>query len=188
MWNTTGLYATWADFLERWGTGEQLDPSVLPPLKQEDFAGDSWERLAQRLGNAVGARLNLWSQGLNRGTSEARDEFEVGRALASARFGLRAIRALAAHPGMPVELRTALLESVDRQVHQAQQTLESQVEDDRRRGEPRSAVEARLRTLRDNRLTVVTDEGAVEASPVAAVAPTWAVNPATTRCRRIVLD
>jgi hypothetical protein len=188
MWDTTGLYATWADFLERWGAGEQLDPSVLPQLKQEDFAGDSWERLARRLGNAVGARLNLWSQGLNRGTSEARDEFEVGRALASARLGLRTIRALAAHPGMPVELRTALLESVDRQVHQAQQTLESQVEDDRRRGVPRSAVEARLRTLRDNRLTVVTSDGTAEAPPVEAVTPTWAVDPNVTRRRRVVLD
>lgn len=197
MWTTGGSYGAWAEFLERFASGETVDPSRLPALQAEDFPPDGWERFGRRLGEGVSGRLNLWAEGLNRGISEARDEFEVGRALASARIGLRTVRALARHPGLPAELRDRLLESVDGQVRKAQDELEAQVEQDRRRGARPQDVEARLRTLRDNRLTAVLLEdpgrppgpapapGPLQASTPAAP---WAVDPGTTPRRRLSFD
>jgi hypothetical protein len=143
--------------LRRWGAGEHVDASALPALSTEDFDPDQWVRLADRLGEALTQRLTSWARGLARAVSEARDEFEVGRALTQARTGLRAIRAVAAHPGLPADVTRMFVESVDVQVRSAQRMLEQQAEDLRRTGTDRAAVEARLRTLRSNALTSVLD-------------------------------
>jgi len=158
MWGGGGQYNAWAAFLEGWGTGERLDAGALPPISPEDLAPDTWVRFVRRLGDALSARLDGWAAGLDRGITEARDEFGVGRALSGARQGLREIRAVANHPGLPGDLRDKLVHEVDRNVSSAQEELEKQAERMRAQGARAAAVEARLRTLRENRLTVVTAE------------------------------
>lgn len=162
-----GPYEVWTDFLRRWGAGEPADASALPSLSTEDFAADQWVRLADQVGAALTRRLTAWARSLALAVQEARDEFEVGRALTQARVGLRSIRAVATHPGLPADLARMFVESVDTQVRSVQRTLETQVENLRRSGADRSVVEARLRTLRHNALTVVIDgaDGSGGATP-----------------------
>lgn len=194
MWGNGGIYGTWVDHLERFAAGEDVDSSSLPALKAEDLPPDGWERLGRRLGEAVGARLRLWGQGLDRGISEARDEFEVGRALTSARVGLRTIRTLATHPGLPTELGHQLVDSVDREIRAAQTLLEQQVDDARRAGVDPRRAEARLATLRTNALTAVLllqDPLATSAPPAATDASPvipWATDPGATSRRRLTFD
>jgi hypothetical protein len=184
MWAGGGLYNSWAEFLDRWGTGDRtVDASALPSLQREDFLGDSWERLANRITDALGKRLRLWAETLGRATGAARDEFTVSRALADAHAGLRPIRALAAHPGLPPDLAAKLLEAVDRQIRAAQESLEDQVESMRRTGSDRRAVEDRLRTIRDHPLTSLLNEAAPAQS---APGPAWSIDPTTPPRRRIV--
>jgi hypothetical protein len=185
VWASGGLYQQWAAFLDRWGAGEDVDPATLPPVSPEDFTGDGFERLANRLTAAVSRRLGAWAKALNNGMAAA-DEFTVARALGHARWGLRPIRALAAHDGLPAELSARLLAAVDDQVRSAQQSLEDQVERMRRNGADRQAVEARLRTLRDNAVTTVTTES--PAGGPAARPGEWSAEASTSTRRRIIVD
>jgi hypothetical protein len=186
VWAGGGLYHEWVVFLDRWAAGEQVDPAGLPPVSPEDFTGDGFERLTNRLTAALSQRLTAWAEALTNGTMGARDEFTVARALGHAKWGLRPIRALAAHAGLPAELSARLLDAVDGQVHSAQQSLEDQVETMRRNGVDRRAVEARLRTVRDNALSAVTTER--PAGQPAAVAGGWSTEPSTSTHRRVIVD
>lgn len=184
MYGSGGAYGAWADFLDRFAAGENADPSRLPALKPEDFPPDGWERFGRRLNEAVNDRMNGWAKNLVRAMGESRDEFGVGRALTQARDGARVVRALGRHPGLPPGLGDKLLRVIDSQIRQAQTDLEDGVEQDRRAGLPPRAVEARLRTLRDNPLTAVLAEDVGAAAPVAA--PTAATGSAPRR--RLTFD
>jgi len=181
MWLTGGQYEAWASFLERWGAGEALDPASLPALSTEDLAGDSWQRLVERITAALSQRLRSWSETLSREISGAGDEFSAARALNHARWSLPPIRALAGAAALPAEVSTRLLALVDDQIRDSQRQLDEQTDRMRRAGLPYSAVEARLRTIRDNPLTVlaagphVTDAG-------------WAADPAARPRRRVIVD
>ncbi|XVU23524.1 hypothetical protein ACQPZJ_40715 [Actinoplanes sp. CA-054009] len=180
MWVTGGHYQAWAAFLERWGAGEDLDPATLAPLTPDDFAGDSWGRLTERITAALSARLVAWSQTLVRELSGARDEFAAARALNHARWALPPIRALAGAPGLPEELRGRLVELVDNQITQVQQQIDERIQALRASGVPRAAVEARLRTVRDNPLTAVTRGPHVTGDG-------WSGDPTATPRRRVIL-
>ncbi len=181
MWVTGGHYQTWASFLERWTTGERIDPAGLPRLTPEDLAGDSWQRLVDRITAALDKRLTTWTETLSRELSAARDEFTAARALNHARWGLPPIRELAAAPGLPEELRARLIDLVDTQVASVQKQIDDQVQRLRSAGVPNAAVEARLRTVRDNPLTAV-----VRAPHVTGEG--WAGDPTATPRRRVILD
>ncbi|GAA0452265.1 hypothetical protein Ade02nite_00180 [Paractinoplanes deccanensis] len=181
MWVTGGHYQAWATFLERWGAGENLDPATLPALTKDDFAGDSWQRLADRITGALSARLTVWSDTLARELSAARDEFAAARALNHARWSLPPVRALAAAPGIPEELRGRLIGLVDGHIEATQRQIDEQIQRLRSAGVPRAAVEARLRTVRDNPLTAVTRAPHVTGGG-------WDRDPAATPRRRVILD
>jgi hypothetical protein len=181
MWVTGGAYQAWAEFLQRWGAGEQADPAVLPRLVPADFAGDSWERLMNRITDALSRRLLAWSETLARELPAARDEFAAARALNHARWALPPIRALAAAPGLPEEARARLVELVDNQIGSVQRQLDEQVQRLRRAGVPSSAVEARLRTIRENPLTAVTGGPHVTGGG-------WAADPTAAPRRRVIFD
>ncbi|MFI1763574.1 hypothetical protein ACH41H_16215 [Streptomyces sp. NPDC020800] len=153
LWGDGGPYQAWVAFLRRWAAMEPVDPASLPALPEEQWDGDTWARLGEHLGAALGTRLTTWADHLVRALSVARDEFSYGRELAQARTGLHTIRALAAHPGLPEDLRTALTEIVDGQITQVQGQLEQSLDDEARRGADPRLVERRRRTLRDNALT-----------------------------------
>jgi hypothetical protein len=182
MWVHGGLYEAWADYLDRWGGGEQLDPATLPKLAPEDLAGDTWERLVDRITAALSKRLTSWSDTLGRELSGATDEFAAARALGHARWSLAPVRAFAAGPALPDELRTRLIDLVDTQLRSTQRQLDDQVQRLLSTGTPRAAVEARLRTIRDNPLTAVTGGGAVVAGGG------WDADPGATPRRRVILD
>ncbi|GAB7046457.1 hypothetical protein [Catenuloplanes indicus] len=165
---TGGHYATWAQFLDRWAAGEPLDPAALPPLTPDDLTGDSWERLATRIGDALSRRLQAWSDVLTNDMSTAVDDFGYGRALQRARAPLAGIRGLAATPALPPELSAKFLAAVDGKIRDTQRQLEEQVERLRRDGVPRPIVEARLRAIRDNQLTTATHGPPVAGDPWAA--------------------
>lgn len=181
LWGGGGPYQLWADTLDRWQAGEPVDLAALPPLPQEDFTGDGFQRLADRVARALSRRLQAWADALTRAMAQAPDEFAVARTLGHARWGLRPIRALAAHPSLPTELATRLLEMVDAEVRSGQQALADQVEQLRRGGAARHAVEARLRTLRENDLAVVTTEDPAASGPTG-----WYADPADPTRRRII--
>lgn len=205
MWGGGGAYDRWAAFLDEWSTGAPLDPSTLPALGADDLPGDAWARLSNRVTGAIDARLTGWATALNRAMGEARDEFEIGRALGQARTGLRSVRGLAGSGALPPELTGRLLSYVDDQIRAAQQSLEKAVDRMRVDGADPRAVERRLRAVRDNPLTAVLREPAVSpaASPAqpppqlhaapaaggaASAAPGWASDPMNPPRRRVIPD
>ncbi|MEV5208079.1 hypothetical protein AB0K35_11470 [Micromonospora sp. NPDC053740] len=182
MYVQGGHYAAWADFLERWGAGESLEPAILPALEPADFHADSWERLSGRIFDALVRRLKTWSEALTRELGNP-DEFAAARALNHARWSLVSIRALAGAQALPEEVRARLTEMVDAQIRSGQRQLDESVERLRRSGAPRAAVEARLRTIRGNPLTAVT-----ERSNGHVARDAWAADPLATPRRRVIVD
>ncbi len=177
-----GGYQAWADFLDRWAAGEPLDPATLPALASDDFTADSWQRLADRIVAAVAQRLTAWSEALSRELTAASDEFAAARALNHARWSLPPIRALAGAAALPAELREKFVDLVDTTIRSTQRQLDEQMDRARRSGAPREAVEARLRTIRENPLTAVTTGGHVTGAGWAAA------DPAARPRRRVIVD
>ncbi|MEU8261543.1 hypothetical protein AB0C02_13100 [Micromonospora sp. NPDC048999] len=175
-----GGYQEWAAFLERWRAGEENTSHWLPALAEQDYPADSWARLVARITQALSYRLQSWADALLRAMAAARDEFEVARALTQARCGLASIRAVAGHPGLPAELSRHLRDAVDEQIRSVQQALEDGIESARRAGVDGRVTQARLRTLRDNPITVT---GAGRA----ARADGWAAEPTRPTRRRIII-
>ncbi|MEV7780951.1 hypothetical protein [Kitasatospora sp. NPDC088351] len=175
-----GEYQRWADYLERWSEGAPEDPDGLPALDPARYPADTLARLAGRISEALGARLQGWSDALVSALNATGDEFAFGRALTQARTGLHRIRALAAHPGLPEDLRTRLTATVDEQVRRVQEDLERGLDRRSAAGRDPGWVEQRRRTLRDNPLT------AVLAQRPPADPAGWAYDHAAAPGRRVV--
>ncbi|MEU3658295.1 hypothetical protein AB0E77_00810 [Streptomyces sp. NPDC032940] len=187
LWGDGGAYQAWVDFLRRWAAREPVDPAALPSLTDEHFDADTWVRLGSHLTGAFNTRLGSWADALVRALDQARDEFSYGRELTQARAGLREVRALAGHPGLPESLRTELLRLVDQQIPQVQEQLEQQLAEEERRGADRRLLERRRRTLRDNALTGVLTPPPPTEPATPGVPDPWAADvPGSPPRRRIV--
>lgn len=192
-WGHGGPYETWVVFLRRWAAEEAVDPAALPALAEEHLPGDTWERLVRHLGDALDTRLRAWAERLTRALLAAADEFSAGRALAQARTGLQAVRAVAGHPRLPESTRTRLTELVDGQITDLQNQLERDLDRLAAQGADPRQVERRRRTLRDNPLTALLTEpppahGTGAPAGAAPVADPWAGDPAARPRRRVVPD
>lgn len=152
-----GTYDEWATYLDLWSHSEPADGFALAPLHAEDFQGETWSRLTDRIVDAANRRFDAWHKALVRATDAAgADEFEYGRALQQSRDGLRPIRDLAADERFPADLRERLTAMVDDNLRQIQQQLEDGTQRMRDRGDSARLAEQRLYTLRSNALTAVT--------------------------------
>ncbi|MET7475161.1 hypothetical protein ABZT17_12475 [Streptomyces sp. NPDC005648] len=185
-WGHGGQYETWVEFLRRWSAEEAVDPWALPALVQEHFPGETWERLVLHLGGALDARLRAWAERLVRAMEAAQDEFSAGRTLTQAREGLRAVRALAGHPGLPESLRTRFTELVDGQIRDLHDQLERSLDRLAAGGSDPRWIEARRRTLRDNALTALLTTP--PSRPPTQPPDPWSIAPSTTPRRRVITD
>ncbi|MDT0309256.1 hypothetical protein RM780_20150 [Streptomyces sp. DSM 44917] len=185
LWGGGGAYEAWADHLERWGRGERLDASRLPPLAPGDFSTGTWERFSARLTEAFDRRLQAWADTLTAALrAEGGDEFAFGRALAQAREGLRSARELTRLPALPPGLGSRLDALLAEQVTRVQRELEEDARRDAETAGAPASAEARLRPLRDNPLTAALagDGGPGER----ADGPGWSYDPASPSRRRVI--
>ncbi|MBG0852846.1 hypothetical protein I2W78_13595 [Streptomyces spinoverrucosus] len=178
-WGHGGPYETWVDFLHRWAAAEPADPAGLPPLSQDDFPGETWERFTLHVGEALDKRLKHWDRHLTQALLAAPDEFSAGRALAQARAGLQEVRAVAGHPGLPETLRTKFTELVESQITDFQSQIERHLDNlAATNGADLRWLDQRRRTVRDNALT---------ARPTTPTADPWAQAHTVDRPRRRVV-
>lgn len=184
MWGDGGKYGDWACFLEEWARGQRSADERPGALVPEDFAPETWQRLAARLYDALEVRLERWAKTLSAALPEAHDEFTIGRTLAQSRTGLESIRALCLAEGLPEELRCRLVEIVDRHVRSAQGELERAVGGLRSRGD-HHAAEILLRAVRANPLTTVLGRDASERTSRSP--DPWA-GPPHAPGRRVIID
>lgn len=190
MWGHGGAYQTWTRFLRDWGahggaaTAEAA--AGLPALRPEDFHPETWARFSGELTDALDRRLRGWAAALTAALEAAGDEFDAGRALAQARTGLDAVRALAAHRGLPQDLREQLGQLVEGHIAGFQRQLEAALDGALRGGADPRLVEARRRTLRENPLTATGAGGAP--APDRAPGDGWSYDPAAPARRRIITD
>ncbi|MFI6652858.1 hypothetical protein ACIBI8_35295 [Streptomyces sp. NPDC050529] len=208
FWGDGGPYASWGRALRAWAGEESADLAALPPLRREEFAAETWQRFIRQVLDAVDTRLLAWARRFKDAYQEAEDEFSAGRELTQARAGLRSIRTLVDHPGLPHELHCALDELFAQHIRSLQSQLEHSLEQLTRSGTDPAWVELRLRTLRDNAFTAMLDAppapsperpsrfsrlrrprrspASMEAGP--RTADHWSTDPGTAPGRRIVPD
>ncbi|QES18790.1 hypothetical protein DEJ46_06570 [Streptomyces venezuelae] len=173
--------------LRRWAGFEPVDLARLPTITAEAYDGATVARLTTHITAALNTRLQAWADMLVRAVDAATDEFSAGRELAQARTGLRSIRDLADHHGLPERLRERLTELVDRQIPELQAQLERLLEEAAREEPEARWIEERRRTLRDNALTAVLAEPPATA-PHPGGADAWSYDPAAAPRRRVLRD
>ena len=143
-----------------------------------------------RIGGVIETRRDRIAQDLEQAARLKQDADNAivayEQELAQARTGLRSVRALAAHPGLPESLRSKLGELVDEQIPRLQAQLEQNLEDEARRGADARFVERRRRTLRDNALTAVLKSP--EAAPAPPADPWASYAPGAPTRRRVLPD
>ncbi|MET9604367.1 hypothetical protein ABZZ17_04775 [Streptomyces sp. NPDC006512] len=194
MWGHGGAYETWTRYLRDWsrsGAAATAEAAArLPALRPGDYHQDTWARFSQHLTDAFDRRLRDWAKALTAALEAARDEFDAGRALVQARTGLDAVRALAAHPGLPEDLRGKLEELVDGQIAGFQEQLEASLDRAARGGGDPRFLEDRRRTLRENPLTTAGPgaPGPGTGRPGPTPGEGWSYDPAAPARRRIITD
>lgn len=188
MWGDGGAYAAWARYLDAWRSGLGEPNAALPVIDDKDLSPETWVRLTNRIVDALDARLGLWSSALTADLAKSTSEFGAGRALSQGRIGLTSMFRLCEHPGLPTDLRRQLRELIEQQVRSIQSTLEESLRRQEAAGAPRTAIEARRRTIRDNPLTTVlgnvgppTPDGRRPADP-------WTFDPGGPSRRRLIVD
>ncbi|MFJ4767842.1 hypothetical protein ACIP88_01830 [Streptomyces uncialis] len=157
FWGDGGPYASWVQALHTWARHDPADLAALPRLERDQFDADTWERLTRHVLDALDARLTEWARRFALAFGEAADEFSAGRELTQARVGLRSVRTLVDHPGLPEDLRTRLGVLMDQHIRSLQTQMEHAVSQLARSGTDPHWVDQRLRTLRDNAFTSVLD-------------------------------
>ena len=184
MWLTGGVYQQWADFLDRWAVGQAEATAALPAVDPATLTADTMSRLSARLSSALQARVDRWSAAFTADWQRARDDFDAARALTQARTGLRSLRALTAHPGLPLDVQKLLSDSIDRTISDLQTQLERGLDRQAAASLDRTAVERLRRVLRENALTAVLSEQ----RDAAAAAPFFSAASVGDRPRRQVLS
>ncbi|MDX2388811.1 hypothetical protein ACWGHM_03020 [Streptomyces sp. NPDC054904] len=194
LWGHGGAYQTWTQYLRDWSNGGAAATAEaaarLPTLRPDDYHQDTWARFSQHLTDAFDRRLRDWAKALTAALEAARDEFEAGRALVQARTGLDAVRALAAHPALPEDLRERLAELVEGQITGFQEQLEASLDRAARGGSDPRLLEDRRRTVRENPLTTAGPgtPGPGKGRPAPAPGEGWSYDPAAPARRRIITD
>jgi hypothetical protein len=119
-------YANWAAWLECFGRGEVGSCDHLPAMRGEELGAPAAQRFATRCGEALDARLALWSESLDRDIGRASDAQQLRLCLVHARRRLVPIRQLTESPLIFEELQTGLMDALRTAVEQMQDNLARQ--------------------------------------------------------------
>jgi hypothetical protein len=177
MLSAHGPYAAWASWLDAFARGEDLPLHHLVPIDDE-LGAHMRGRLLVRLEAAYRARAGLWADALRRHLAAAptRAPGDLRPVLVAARNRLQPLRALAADPRLPGELRTALADALRAMVAEAQESLENSA-----RRQRQGAAEI-LAVIRENHLLA-----ALTAPTATGTTPGPQIQNPTPAGRRVIL-
>ena len=160
MLSAHGPYAAWASWLDAFARGEDLPLHHLVPI-DDDLGAHMRGRLLVRLEAAFRARAGLWADALRRhlAAAPASAPGDLRPVLVAARNRLQPLRALAADPRLPDDLKAALADALRAMVAEAQESLENSARQERQ------CTAELLAVVRENHLL------AALTSPAPAVVP-----------------
>jgi hypothetical protein len=122
--STNSPYGRWVNWLDGFAAGTVDSPEGLPAIDPEQLGATVTSRLAQKVGNAVNRRLDLWRQSLERELHAAREIDDLSAALQAARRRATPLRSFAQSPLLFPELRESLQSGVSKALTAGQEALE----------------------------------------------------------------
>lgn len=149
-------YEMWVLALRDWAQDPHVGLTGLPTLTTEDLPPDAWSRFVEHLLAAQRTVMKKFQDRLGLLVDQARNDFELARALIESRRMLQHRVELSRHPSLPEEIREKLAESTRADIRRIQQELETLMHDGGRNAPHESAFwERRLVVVQQNPLTAV---------------------------------
>ncbi|QGF23381.1 hypothetical protein [Raineyella fluvialis] len=165
-------YETWVHTLRAWSSDPTISLSHLPPLQDDTYTPQTYERLMVYITEALEAVSARWVDQLGRALSTWGSPFDLAHELIQLRAGLARRVQLSSHPSLPPGIRTVLLADSRRTVERYQRELEEGVREGLSRGRlPRADQEHVLRVVAENSFVRVLDMAVSQDGSRQTVAP-----------------
>lgn len=146
-------YEAWALGLKAWPEDPSAALEDLPPLAEDTFDPVTYQRLGQRLHDAISEFMDIWVDRLAAGFDSSAGAHDIARQLVDLRGRLRPRALLAEHPGLPEPIRQALREGLRADLISLQAQLErNAVQSAHTSRTDRSSADQMLIVLRQNSL------------------------------------
>lgn len=120
----TGIYEAWASRLVAWGNDPETSLEGLPVLTEESFGSSTFQRLFKHLQRAQEKLMQRWKDDWEEGLDAVQNEHDLAQLLVHSRELLAKRVQLASHPGLPAQVREALLEETTTAIKDIQAQLE----------------------------------------------------------------
>lgn len=147
------VYEAWVLALRQWAQDSTYSLRDLPTLTATSFTPATFQRLITHLEKAISDMMVHWDKQLGAAIRAASDPHELARVMVDARRGYARRVQLASHPGLPEEIRAALVADAERSIRSIQRDLEDAVQRDDSRGRTsREESEKLLKIVRENSL------------------------------------
>lgn len=151
-------YETWVRTLRAWSSDPTTSLSHLPPLQDDTFTPQTYERLMKYITEALEGVSERWVEQLGLALSTWSSPFELAHELIQLRSGLARRVQLSSHPSLPPGIRNVLLADSRRAVERYQRELEEGVRDALSRSRlPRADKEHVLRVVAENSFVRILD-------------------------------
>lgn len=151
-------YETWVRTLRAWAVDPTTSLSHLPPLQDDTFTPQTYERLMVYIMEALESVSGRWAEQLGRALSTWSSPFELAHELIQLRSGLARRVQLSSHPSLPPGIRNALVTDSRRAVERYQRELEEGVREALSRSRlPRADREHVLRVVAENSFVQILD-------------------------------
>ena len=171
----SSAYKSWVTALRAWSRDPSVSLDSLPPLSRDSFSPTTYARLLDHMGTAVGTMMRGWKDSFIRDWKAALGAGDLHSAEAArveARRRLLPRRGLARHPGLPEEIRTALMDALRKDVDSIQQQLEEGVQAVSQSTTPtvRQQQEQLVRLVRTSSMLRIFDDGYIDGSAIVQLA------------------
>ena len=113
-------YETWVRTMEAWTADPTVPLDHLPPLSDDTFTPQTYERLMVYVRRALEAATDRWVQELGRALSSWRTPYDLAHDLVQLRSSLARRVQLSRHPSLPPTVREILSKDAERSIERYQ--------------------------------------------------------------------
>lgn len=154
----TSIYETWVKTVRAWATDPTTPLTHLPPLADDTFTPETYQRLIAHLTSALDTVSTRWAQALSTSVATVTDEHDLARELIALRSLLARRAQLSLHPSLPPGARKPFEENLRDSIRRYQSDLEKAFAPDRTSARLDDAHRARmLAVVRQHPLNGVLD-------------------------------
>lgn len=171
-------YETWVRTMEAWTADPTVPLDHLPPLSDDTFTPQTYERLMVYVRRALEAATDRWVQELGRALSSWRTPYDLAHDLVQLRSSLARRVQLSRHPSLPPTVREILSKDAERSIERYQAEIVDSVRKSLQRSNlGKSDSELVLRIVQENAFTRALDVAVTQTGERQTVAALPVIDP-----------